>query len=160
LLPGNHDPLQTNSVYQEQHPFRQALPKWVHVVDRDGFEFSLNDDAVLYATPCRSVAGQEDPTLKLPLRAPGDQRVRIGMVHGNTFDMEGHQNNFPIAPDAAHRQGLDYLAIGDHHSSRRIEGVGGGVMVYPGTHEPLSFGESESGNVAVVSITKHRKSYA
>ena len=34
LLPGNHDPLTRDSVYDRAHPFRRGLPPWVHVVDR------------------------------------------------------------------------------------------------------------------------------
>lgn len=157
LLPGNHDPLESGSVYQEQHPFRRSLPHWVHVIDRDAYEYPILPEVVLYATPCRSRAGQDDPTLSIPRRQPGDERIRIGMVHGNTFDMEGHQTNFPIGREAASRQGLDYLAIGDHHGYRQVPPLEGPPAVYPGTHEPMTFGESRPGNVTVVSVDRYRK---
>src|SRR5579872_4906180 len=48
LLPGNHDPLQPESVWSADHPFRRGLPAWVYVVDRDNFEFPLSEEAVLY----------------------------------------------------------------------------------------------------------------
>src|SRR5262249_25375342 len=35
LLPGNHDPLISGSVWERTHPFRRGLPSHVHVVDRD-----------------------------------------------------------------------------------------------------------------------------
>ena len=98
LLPGNHDPVLPDSVWSASHPFRRALPSWVHVVDGELFELALPGNGVLYAVPCRSKAGQRDPTLSIPRREPGDERIRIGMVHGSTFDMEGFQTNFPIAP--------------------------------------------------------------
>src|SRR6266446_1990013 len=41
LLPGNHDPLTSESVWASGHPFRAQLPAWVHVVDRDDFTFEL-----------------------------------------------------------------------------------------------------------------------
>jgi DNA repair exonuclease SbcCD nuclease subunit len=118
LLPGNHDPLQQNSVWSGDHGFRRALPSWVHVVDRDNYEFPLSEEAVLYAEPCRSQAGSDDLASRLPLRSHGDQRIRIGLVHGQTFDIAGHQTNFPIASDAAQQRGLNYLAIGDTHGFR------------------------------------------
>lgn len=146
LLPGNHDPLIHGSVYHPEHPFRRGLPPWVHVVDRDDFTFELRPDAVLHAVPCTSPAGQSDPTEKIPPRAPGDARIRIGLVHGQTFDIDGHPTNFPIAKDAAQRRGLDYLAIGDTHAFREVEpGV-----VYPGAPEPTSFKEQDAGHVALV----------
>ena len=41
LLPGNHDPLMPRSLYDPSHPFRAGLPDYVHVVDREGFEFAI-----------------------------------------------------------------------------------------------------------------------
>ena len=90
------------------------------MVDKDDFEARLNDNAVLYAKPCRSSAGQDDPALALPAREPGDPRIRIGMVHGSTFDYIDCQTNFPIAKLAAAQRGFDYLAIGDTHSFRVV----------------------------------------
>ena len=87
LLPGNHDPIRAGSVFEKGHPFRTQLPTWVHVVDRDDFELPIGDQAVVYAVPCRSTAGAENLSLTLPARAAGDQRIRIGLVHGSTFDL-------------------------------------------------------------------------
>jgi hypothetical protein len=97
LLPGNHDPLIDGSVFHRDHPFRQLLPTWVHVVDCDAFELALGPNAVLYAAPCRSTAGAEELSLSLPARTGDDRRIRVGLVHGSTFDLPGYQTNFPIA---------------------------------------------------------------
>jgi DNA repair exonuclease SbcCD nuclease subunit len=149
LLPGNHDPLQPHSVWAEGHPFPRALPSWVHVVDRDNYEFPLSDDAVLYAAPCRSQAGADDLASRLPLRQPGDSRIRIGLVHGQTFDLLGHQTNFPIALDAAQQRGLNYLAIGDTHAFRELPPKTCPTL-YPGAPEATTFGEKDTGFAAVV----------
>lgn len=156
LLPGNHDPLTATSVYSADHPFRRGLPAFVRVVDRDDFsyDFSQNgqngQDAVLHAVPCRSTAGQGDPTLLIPERAADDRRIRIGLAHGQTFDIEGHQTNFPIARDAAQRRGLDYLAIGDTHSFREVPPGAPAPTVYPSAPEQTSFKEADAGYVALV----------
>jgi DNA repair exonuclease SbcCD nuclease subunit len=152
LLPGNHDPLTRDSVYQRGHAFRRALPAWVHVVDRDDFELELGPDAVVYARPCRSTAGADDPSLALPGRVAGDERIRIGLVHGSTFDLPGCQTNFPIARDATQQRGLDYLAIGDWHGYRVMPENGIAPIVYPGSPEPTNFKEQGAGNVAIVSF--------
>jgi DNA repair exonuclease SbcCD nuclease subunit len=149
LLPGNHDPLRANSVWAEDHPFRGGLPAWVHVVDRDDFEVELSPEVVLYAVPCRSRSGADDPTLRIPLRQPGDARIRIGLVHGQTFDVVGHQTNFPIAADAAEKRGLNYLALGDTHAFREYP-PRTSPAVYPGSPEAATFGEVDAGQVAVV----------
>lgn len=153
LLPGNHDPLTPTSVWAPGHPFRQALPANVHVVDRDGFSLSIaGDAAVVLATPCRSRAGERDPALALPAREPGDRRARIGLVHGSTFDAPDHATNFPIARDAGQRRGLDYLAVGDTHAFRDATPDGPCPTVYPGAPEPTGFKERGGGTVALVTF--------
>jgi DNA repair exonuclease SbcCD nuclease subunit len=158
LLPGNHDPLTSTSVYSPSHPFRAALPPWVQVVDRDDFEVELGPEAVIYACPCRSTAGEMDLALRLPSRAPGDERIRVGMVHGTTFDIPGYQVNFPIAKDAAVQRGLDYLAIGDTHAYRRVPPDGSVPTVYPSAPEQTTFGETDTGYVVLALFPRRRRS--
>lgn len=157
LLPGNHDPLVAGSVWHPAHPFRAALPCWVHVVDRDDFTLPLGDSAILHARPCRSQAGQDDLAMALPARAAGDERIRIGLVHGSTFDMADAQTNFPIAKDAAQKRGFDYLAIGDTHSYRVVPPGAVPPVVYPGAPEATSFGEPGAGNVVLVFASLSRR---
>jgi DNA repair exonuclease SbcCD nuclease subunit len=152
LVPGNHDPLTPESVWAPSHPFRAQLPAWVHVVDRDDFTYELSPTAVLYARPCRSKAGENDLALALPPRQPGDERLRIGCVHGCTFDISGYQTNFPISRDAGVQRGLDYLAIGDTHSFRDVTETLLVPTVYPGAPEPTSFDDSGAGHVALVAM--------
>lgn len=157
LLPGNHDPLVAESVWREP-AFRKALPDFVHVVDRELVEVTLANDCVLFAVPCLSRAGQNDPTALIPKRAPGDARVRIGLVHGSTFDAGDWKTNFPISKDAAVERGLDYLAIGDTHGfrfvppDRKVP-----PTIYPGTPEQTAFDEQDSGHVALVFINRARQ---
>jgi DNA repair exonuclease SbcCD nuclease subunit len=150
-------------VYSDEHPFRRALPKWVHVVDRDDFSYELSPDAVLYAVPCRSQAGQDDPTKKLPARAEGDRRIRIGLVHGPTVAIEGTQPNFLVSKTAAHELGFDYLALGDTHSFTEVDTGTPVPVVFPGSPEPTNFpkwdnkpiSEKERGAVATVFFRRH-----
>jgi DNA repair exonuclease SbcCD nuclease subunit len=152
LVPGNHDPLTPESVWAGHHPFRARLPNWIHVVDRDDFSYELAPDVVLYARPCRSKAGEIDLASALPARQPGDTRIRIGCVHGCTFDIEGYQTNFPICRDAGVQRGLNYLAIGDTHSFRDVTANSPVPTVYPGAPEPTNFDEPAAGSVAVVAL--------
>jgi DNA repair exonuclease SbcCD nuclease subunit len=152
FVPGNHDPLTAESVWARHHPFRSNLPAWVHVVDRDDFTFEMTPEAVLYARPCRSKAGENDLAMALPARERGDTRIRIGCVHGCTFDIEGYQTNFPICRDAGVLRGLNYLAIGDTHSFRDVTAGSHVPTVYPGTPEPTTFDEPGAGSVALVAL--------
>ena len=135
--------------------FERDFPHWVHVVDRDDFSYELTPDVVLYASPCRSKAGEHDLAMALPAREPGDKRVRIGCVHGCTFDMDGYQTNFPICRDAGVQRGLDYLAIGDTHSFRDVTESSPVPTVYPGAPEPTNFDEPGAGCVALVALFRH-----
>ncbi len=157
LLPGNHDPIGHGAVYHGDHPFRQGLPDYVHVVDRSGWELPLGDGAVLYASPCESKAGQTDLVASLPRREPGDERFRIGMVHGQTFDVAGHQTNFPIACGSAAERGFDYLALGDTHGFREVEPDAPAPTVYPGAPEATTFNEPDAGYAAIVFFPRDRR---
>lgn len=97
LIPGNHDPLTPESVWAPGHAFRKRLPEWVHVVDSDDFMYELAPQAVLYARPCRSKAGENDLAMALPAREPGDERLRIGCVHGSTVDVDGYRRTSRFA---------------------------------------------------------------
>ena len=159
LLPGNHDALGPGriSVYDDDHPFRRGLPGHVRVVDHAGWELPLGDGAVLVASPCISQAGQTGLAASLPRREPGDDRIRIGLLHGQTYDIETHPSNFPIPPGVAVDRGLDYLALGDTHSFRDVEPDAPAPTVYPGAPEPTRFGEGKAGNVALAFVHLDRR---
>ena len=157
LLPGNHDPLMPKSIWAADSPLRAALPEWVHVVDREGYSYELGDGAVLYASPCTSQAGSSDLAMALPRRQAGDERIRIGMVHGRTFHAEGYQTNFPIDPEAAKKRGFDYLALGDEHAYQRVPPHDIPPTVYPSAPEPTTFGEPDAGYCALVFFRRRNR---
>lgn len=158
LLPGNHDPLIAGSVYHADHEFRRLLPEFVRVVDRSDFEMPLGEAGVLYARPCTSKAGQDDNALLLPAREDGDERIRIGMVHGSTWTKDDFQTNFPIAEDAARKRGMDYLAVGDTHAFEIVpEGARECPIVYPSAPEATNFGEENTGFVVVAFFMRTRR---
>jgi DNA repair exonuclease SbcCD nuclease subunit len=155
LLPGNHDPLTATSVWNNPQ-FLRALPPWVHVVGSDDFALPVGDDAIIHAVPCRRAAGQLDMADKLPLRGAGDERIRIAVLHGQTFEMEGWAANFRIARDTAAARGFDYVALGDTHALRRYP-PDTSPMVYPGAPEPTRFGEVEAGNIVLALFPRRRR---
>ncbi|MBL4844456.1 MAG: DNA repair exonuclease [Planctomycetes bacterium] len=154
LLPGMHDPLVQGSPYSRGHPFRRALPSWVHVVDRERFELQLGDRATLHAVPCQAQASEQDPTELLPDREEGDQGLRIGLVHGRAEGLAGYETNFPVSREAADRLGFDYIALGDAHDRVVLNPDSPAPMVYSGTPELTSFGEQSAGTVSVVMFVR------
>ena len=105
--------------------------------------------------PVQVEGGENDLAMALPAREPGDTRMRIGCVHGCTFDIDGYQTNFPICRDAGVQRGLDYLAIGDTHSFRDVTESLPVPTVYPGAPEPTNFDEPGAGCVALVALFRH-----
>ena len=145
LLPGNHDPITHDSVYLKDSGFRLDLPSNVIVADTPDFSYEIGDETIVYARPCTSKAGASDPLDSIPPRTPGDERIRIGLVHGQ---VEWGQH-FPIDPRKTAACGLDYLAMGDFHSWREYADSAGAPAVYPGTPEPAHHGESGAGHAAL-----------
>ncbi len=92
---------------------------------------------------------------RFPRANPATTRLRIGCVHGCTFDIDGYQTNFPICRDAGVQRGFDYLAIGDTHSFRDVTENLPVPTVYPGAPEPTNFDEPGAGNVALVALFRH-----
>jgi predicted phosphodiesterase len=144
VLPGNHDPLVAGGVWDRQ--------SWERAGDhvallREAAEIPVGDDVALYAAPLKQKQSTLDPTARMPARAAGDKRIRVGIAHG-TLGIFPESINFPIAASRADEAGLDYLALGDWHGF-----VQHGRSVYSGTIEQTSFGEKNSGNVAIIEIS-------
>ncbi len=159
LLPGNHDPLTSASPFYRSHPMRQELPDNVHVVDADDFVYEWPDKrAVLHAVPVKSKAGAEDPLAQLPDREFGDDRIRIGMAHGQAFSFGDSSLSHPVTPILGERKEFDYIALGDYHEPKCVaesNAHGFGRVQYCGAPEPMTFGEGEAGSVLFVGMRAH-----
>ncbi len=149
LLPGNHDPLGPGSVWGRP-AWTGARPPHVHVLD--GFEPVRVPGAELVLLPCplsrrRSV---DDPTFRMAA-APAGKSVVVGIAHGGLAIAGKHQEDaHPIGLDVVERTGVDYLALGDWHSTY----LHGERIAYSGAHETTKFGEDRSGAALVVTITE------
>lgn len=154
LLPGNHDPLIEGSVWEPSHRFRRALPDWAHVVDHDDFRLALPEGATLFSTPTRSRKSSHDPVKRLPAREPGDQTVRIGLAHGQVFQIGDQAANHPIDVAAARTRGFDYIALGDTHSLEDLDPEHPGTVFYSGTPEQAARDEREPGQAVLVHVRR------
>lgn len=145
ILPGNHDPLTPDSIYNRR-VFSEGLPPNIHVM-RTREAVTVLPGVELLPAPCLSKYAEEDPTAGMVGVVEG--KIRIGLAHGS-LRIEGkyQPNDFPIDLDAAERLGLDYLALGHWHSFYQH----GDRTVYPGTPEPTGFEERESGTAALVTL--------
>ena len=146
ILPGNHDPYSSGSVYR-QPAFRDDTGN-VRVL-AEPTPVSLPGGVVLYPCPVTHRTSPLDPTSAIPPReSPTD--LRIGVAHGSlSIESKYQDNDHPIGLDAPEVRGLDYLALGHWHSKLVLDGD---RIAYPGTPEPTAFGETDSGSVLLVRI--------
>ncbi|MEZ5403724.1 MAG: metallophosphoesterase [Bryobacteraceae bacterium] len=141
VLPGNHDPLSTGSVWE--HPvwesagmvrvFREAVPVQA-------------GPATLYPCPLRGRWSNEDPAAWISGAAAAGG-LRIGIAHGTLQSPRGAPPDVERAHPIQPLDGLDYFALGHWHSTAIHDRA-----AYSGTPEPTRFGERESGNVLIVDL--------
>lgn len=146
VLPGNHDPIESGSV-------------WTHDVwsGLDNVHLLLDDEPVdvpggrLYPAPIAEKRSALDPSTRID--ATADDGICIGVTHGSLAELlDLNDDDHPIGVGAAARAGVDYLAIGHWHSTSDLDFIVRQRVAYPGTHEQTKFGERDSGNVLVVTI--------
>lgn len=156
LLPGNHDPLVADNIFR-----RTEGVEGVHVVASTE-PIAVREGVEIVGAPWRSKfpVGDLVRTALEPL-AP-TPTIRIGLAHGQTQSWGGEAaaGLFDLGfVEAKLADGtLDYLALGDTHSTASLGGSG--KVWFSGAPETTDFaedhggGESDSGNALVVTIEK------
>lgn len=149
MIPGNHDAGLVESVWTRATRLR-AIPANVHVCLRP--EPLILDDAsvVILPAPLTQRHTYEDLTRWFDSAATSEGVPRIGLAHGSVQGIlaEDIDATNPIAADRASVAHLDYLALGDWHGTKQIDGR----TWYSGTPETDRFRNNESGQVLVVEI--------
>jgi hypothetical protein len=149
ILPGNHDMLDTGSVY-----LREAFAPGNSgniIVLREPTPVSISEAYTLFPCPVTARTSLHDPTAWIPHRA--NTSIRIGVAHGGVTTIR-QDFDYPISLDTADARELDYLALGDWHGMVVYDG---NRMAYPGTPEQTSFGEdgTRTGHVLLVTIEQN-----
>ncbi|GAB4310737.1 MAG: DNA repair exonuclease [Methanobacteriaceae archaeon] len=146
ILPGNHDHLGKNSLFNDQ--------LWENLDNLTIFHEAKPldlGDVTIYPCPVSQKKSKDDPTQWID--AKKDNNISIGVAHGNLQADFIEDANFPIDPLRTEKSGLDYLALGEWHSLFEQEDSNGITRtVYPGTPETTKFGENSSGQAVIVEI--------
>jgi DNA repair exonuclease SbcCD nuclease subunit len=155
LLPGNHDPLDTASVYRSP-AFEAARPAHVHVLDTTA-TITAAPGVELVGVPwpskrpdCDLVAAAVEDLRPAP---PGTVRILVAHGHLEGVAYTGSAGlDIARAPlEAALADGrLHYVALGDRHSV--AEAGGDGRIWYAGTPEVTRFREQRPGHALVVEV--------
>jgi DNA repair exonuclease SbcCD nuclease subunit len=127
ILPGNHDALYTNAIY-DRHDLT-AGTSHVRVIRRlDGETVELPElDAVVWG---RAMA-EHEPGFQPLAHIPGrdDRRWHLAMGHGFFYDTRQRPDrSSPIFADEIRDTGWDYVALGHQHVQTDVSQ--GGVVAY------------------------------
>lgn len=144
IAPGNHDPYTAASPYA-----RLPWPSHVHIFSSPYPErVELPHlGAVVYGSAFLSSHRVDSPLLDLQTADEG--LVTFGCFHGDTstpFSRYG-----PITQEEIARSGLDYLALGHHHTASGIRTAGPTYYAWPGCPEGRGF--DETGEKGVLAVT-------
>ena len=145
LLPGNHDPAQPGSVWDD---VARSRPANVHLhLEPRPVEIEAN--VLLIPAPLAAKAMSSDPTAFMDQVASPRGTIRLGMAHGSVrgFNSDG-EAAIPIDIGRAQKAELDYLALGDWHGLQKIDAR----TWYSGTHEPDGYKDNDPGHALVVTI--------
>jgi exonuclease SbcD len=127
ILPGNHDALRVNAIY-DRHDFT-AGARHVHVIRRpDGELIDLPEiDAVVWGRAME----EHEPAFQPLAHIPGRDARRWSLAMGHGFFYEARQRpdrSSPIFADEIRDTGWDYVALGHQHV--RTDVSQGGVTAY------------------------------
>jgi DNA repair exonuclease SbcCD nuclease subunit len=161
LLPANHDPLDSASVYRSK-VFAEKKPDTVHVIETsepvvvpgvDGVEI-VGVPWVMKRPLIDSVA---ERTALLEPCPPGE--VRVVLAHGAIDSLSPDPEalgtiGLEHAETAISDGRVQYFALGDRHSSTDLSETGS--IWYSGSHVATGFRDEDPGNVLLVEISDDR----
>jgi len=140
ILPGNHDCLRTNAIY-DRHDFT-ARARHVHVIHRlNGQTIDFPElDVVVWGRAMEEHEPEFRPLAHIPGR--DDRRWSLAMAHGFFYEeRQRPDRSSPIFADEVRDSGWDYIALGHHHvrtdvSQGRVAAcyAGAPVMAWGGEH--------------------------
>ncbi len=148
LLPGNHDPHRPNGLWDQL--LRKGLPDNVHVYTLPEPAILEEEALVLLPAPLHHRRTLDDPTAYMDDVELPHGLVRIGLAHGTVSGFGSDDKDIPnyIAPDRPARASLSYLALGDWHGQKKINGR----CWYSGTPETDAFDVIDGGQALLVEI--------
>jgi len=151
LLPGNHDLLGPDCVYERL--IFQRVKNLTILRINDPIEVN---GAILHPCPILSKFATKEVTATIPDVSKADG-IHIGVAHGTLQGKSPvpiwEEVDLPIDPVCVDRTGIDYLALGHWHSYRSFnDSTGVTRIAYSGTHEQTRYSEDNAGQCLLVQI--------
>lgn len=148
LMPGNHDAALAESVWSRARRLG-AIPGNV-IVCLEPKPLVVAGKFTLLPAPLTQRHTYVDLTEWFAAHVSTDDLPRIGLAHGSVQGIlhEDVDSANPIAAGRAQGAGLTYLALGDWHGTKQVDGR----TWYAGTPESDRFKANDSGQALLVSI--------
>jgi exonuclease SbcD len=146
VAPGNHDPYGAHSLYA-----RRDKPANVRVfADPAWTAFPLADAVTLYGLG-HTPAEPGRPFANVHFDRPG---VRLALVHGSDENRcpPGKRATAPFTTDEIVASGTTLALAGHYHGGYVVETDGAPILAYPGSPEPIRFGERGAHGALVVTV--------
>ena len=156
LLPGNHDPLDTSSIYHSP-AFASNRPQQLHVIESSE-PIAVADGVEIVGAPWFSKRPTEDLAAKaLADLEPMRGAVRILAAHGAVDSIIPDRDNpalisLSALEDAIERGAIHYVALGDRHSLTSVGRTG--RVWYAGASEQTDFREIDPGKALVAELSE------
>jgi DNA repair exonuclease SbcCD nuclease subunit len=151
ILPGNHDCLYTNAIY-DRHDFQAACPNVQVITALNGqvLEFPALD-LMIWGRAMEEHTPDFHPLAHIPTRH--DQRWHIAMAHGFFFPKrQTPDRSSPIFAEDIRDTGWDYVAMGHQHVLTDLS-QGAVTAYYPGAPLINWTGETPNGHVLLLELS-------
>lgn len=146
VAPGNHDPYAARSLYA-----RDDMPVNVRIFGEAAWTaIPLADDVTLYGFG-HTVAEPGRPFVHARFDRPG---VRIALVHGSDEDRcpPEKRATAPYRTEEIAASGATLALSGHYHGGYVVEERGAPILAYPGSPEPIKFGERGEHSALIVCV--------
>ncbi len=147
IAPGNHDPFVADSLYRFLH-----WPANVTIFQAGEFTpVQLTQGVMLWGLAHQSPSVRKKPLENFKVAGAGKH---ILLFHGSDMSgvPEGKKTHAPFLPAELQNSGADLALLGHYHRGK-LHRQDSGEYFYPGSPEPLGFGEENGHSVGLITAT-------
>lgn len=146
LLPGNHDPLTPDSLYNYID-----LPPNVHIFrEKSWTVFDQIPNLNIYGFPYFDEL--KDTNILSQLQVTSNNLFQVAMLHGSYKNVQQIENYMPFQDVDIVNSNLNYLALGHYHNFKDCS-QGQVKCFYPGAPNCLSFNNTDERQVILVELS-------
>jgi len=154
LLPGNHDPALSRSVWTRMKDLPEKTENIILALKPEPISVA-NDQLVILPAPLKLRHEFRDLTEWYDAFQAPPSAFKVGLAHGSIEGIlpESAETHNMISYKRTETADLDYLALGDWHGQLKVSGK----AWYSGTPEQDRFHDNEPGKALLVTLNKNDK---